>query len=194
MSWNHHEGDTTDFFVILSHSCYGLNTRFVKLRVAHAPGMPGMFPRQTRLQRKPLVSDPGIHHVMWDTHVPWCMSGSLTRGENVSGILSACATPTFMYLVRGSWGLGGNIYPLVLVPVLSLRPPKTTWYTTLSTIPIIDRPTFLELSFEWCYSYLPLNKSFDEWRNYHQWQIIAWPPRQLYFMYMNFNSRSRYLL
>ena len=36
-------------------------------------------------------------------HVPWCMSGSLTRGggENVPGIPVACATRNFTYLVRG---------------------------------------------------------------------------------------------
>ena len=37
------------------------------------------FPRH-RLQRKPLVSDPGMHHGTWVTHVPWCMSGSLNHG------------------------------------------------------------------------------------------------------------------
>ena len=31
-----------------------------------------------RLERKPLVSDPGMHHGTCVTHVPWCMSGSLT--------------------------------------------------------------------------------------------------------------------
>ena len=36
------------------------------------------FPRH-RLQRKPLVNDPGMHHGTCVTHVPWCMSGSLTR-------------------------------------------------------------------------------------------------------------------
>ena len=51
-----------------------------------------VFPRR-RLQRKPLVSDPGMHHGTCVTHVPWCMSGSLTRGggENVPGIPGACA-------------------------------------------------------------------------------------------------------
>ena len=34
------------------------------------------FPRH-RLHRKPLVSDPGMHHCKCVTHVPWCMSGSL---------------------------------------------------------------------------------------------------------------------
>ena len=37
------------------------------------------------------------------THVPWCMSGSLTcgGGENVPAIPGACATRKFTYLVRG---------------------------------------------------------------------------------------------
>ena len=34
----------------------------------------------TDFKRKPLVSDPGMHHNTWFTHVPWCMSGSETRG------------------------------------------------------------------------------------------------------------------
>ena len=46
-----------------------------------------------RLQRKPLVSDPGMHDGPCVSHVPWCMSGSLTRdgGESVPGIAGACA-------------------------------------------------------------------------------------------------------
>ena len=37
------------------------------------------------------------------THVPWCMSGSLTRGggENVSSIPGTYVTRNFTYLVRG---------------------------------------------------------------------------------------------
>ena len=60
------------------------------------------FPRH-RLKRKPLVSDPDMHHGTCVTHVSWCMSGSLTRGggENVPGILGACTTLNFTYLARG---------------------------------------------------------------------------------------------
>ena len=60
------------------------------------------FPRH-QLQRKPLVSDPGMHHDTCVTHVPWCMSRSLTHGggENVPGIPCACAALTFTYLTRG---------------------------------------------------------------------------------------------
>ena len=39
-----------------------------------------VFPRR-RFQRKLLVSDPGMHHGTCVTHVPWCMSGSLTCGD-----------------------------------------------------------------------------------------------------------------
>ena len=61
------------------------------------------FPRHI-LQGKPLVSDPGMHHGTCVTHVPWCISGSPTRGggENVPGVPGACATRNFTYLARGS--------------------------------------------------------------------------------------------
>ena len=56
-----------------------------------------------RLQRKSLVSDPGMHHDTCITRVSWCMSRSLTRSgeENVLGIPGACATRNFTYLARG---------------------------------------------------------------------------------------------
>ena len=55
-----------------------------------------------RLQRKPLVSEPNIHHGTCVTHVPWCMSGSLTRGgaENAPGIPGAFEARNFTYLAR----------------------------------------------------------------------------------------------
>ena len=45
------------------------------------------FPRH-QLQRKLLISDLGMHHGTYVTHVSWCMSGSPIRGggENVPGI------------------------------------------------------------------------------------------------------------
>ena len=55
--------------------------------------------RRHRLQRKPLVSDAGMHQGTW------CMSWSPTRGggENVPGIPGAGATLNFTYLSRGPW-------------------------------------------------------------------------------------------
>ena len=56
-------------------------------------GNTGNVTPRRRIQRKPLISDTGMHHGTCVTHVPWCMSGSLTRGggENVPGIPGACA-------------------------------------------------------------------------------------------------------
>ena len=81
---------------------HGTLTRYVKLRVVHASRIPELFLRH-RLQREPLVNDPGMHHDTCVSHVPWCMLGSLTRsgGENVPDIPGAGATHNFMYLARG---------------------------------------------------------------------------------------------
>ena len=48
--------------------------KYVKLRVAYAPEMPGTF------SRPPRVSDPDIHRGTCVTHVPRWMPGSLTCG------------------------------------------------------------------------------------------------------------------
>ena len=52
--------------------CNGPLTRYVKLLVAHVPGMPGTFSPPLR------VSDPSMHHGTCVTHVPCCMPGSLS--------------------------------------------------------------------------------------------------------------------
>ena len=49
-------------------------TRYIKLRFAHVPGMPGTF------SPPPRVSDPDMHHGTCETHVTWCIPGSLTIG------------------------------------------------------------------------------------------------------------------
>ena len=66
------------------------------------------------LQRKPLVSDHGMHHDTCVTHVPWWMSGSLTSDgmENVPdipGIPDAYTTRNFAYLTKGPWTDVGRI-------------------------------------------------------------------------------------
>ena len=57
-------------------------------------------------QRKLLVSDHGMHHGTCVTHVPWCMSGSLTcgDGENVPGIPGACAPAILRIWQEAHWG------------------------------------------------------------------------------------------
>ena len=81
---------------------HGTLTRYAKLRVVMRQECRERFPHH-RLPSKSIVSDPGMHHDTCVTHVPWCMSGSLTRGggENVTGIPGAYATRNFTYLVIG---------------------------------------------------------------------------------------------
>ena len=71
-------------------------------------GNAGNVSPRRRLQRKPLVSDPGMHHDTCVSHVPWCMSGSLTRGggENVPGIPGACA-PAILHIWQEVHGRQG---------------------------------------------------------------------------------------
>ena len=83
---------------------HGPLVRYVKLRVVHAPELPGTF------SPPPRVSDPGMHHGTCETHVPWCMPGSLPAvcfvvgdGENLPGIPGACATRNFTYLAGGPY-------------------------------------------------------------------------------------------
>ena len=67
-----------------------------------------VFPRR-RFQRKPLVSDPGMHHGTCVTHVPWCMSGSLTCGDG-ENVWLAGGLETFMSFIH--W-----IFVIVLWPM-----------------------------------------------------------------------------
>ena len=102
-SWHHDDARfSVVSFPVTPWPRQGALTRYPRLLVVRAPGMPGTFsPPPT--SKKTVVSDPGIHHGTCATHWPWCMSGSLTRGvgENVPGIPGACATRNFAYLIRG---------------------------------------------------------------------------------------------
>ena len=69
--WRHVHHCAIYLFTCASH---GPLARYVRLRVAHAPRMPGTF------SLLPRVSDPDMHHGTCVTHVPWCMPESLTSG------------------------------------------------------------------------------------------------------------------
>ena len=86
------------------HPCHRPLTKYAKFRVTRAPGMPATF-SQPPTSKEQLVSDPGMHHGTCMTHVPWCMSGSLTCGgrKNVPGIPVAYTTRNFTYLVWWLW-------------------------------------------------------------------------------------------
>ena len=81
---------------------HGPLTRYVKLRVAHAPGIPGTF------TQPPQVNDSYMHHGTCVMHVSWFCS--LTSGflwswwrSKRSRHPGAWAIRSFAYLVRGSF-------------------------------------------------------------------------------------------
>ena len=93
-------------------------------------GNAGNFSPRRRFQRKPLVSDPGMHHGTCVTHVPWCMSGSLTcgHGENVPGIPGTCA-PAILRIWQEVHG--GNSLKLIFGHMFI-----NSWYTDIFVLNI----------------------------------------------------------
>ena len=108
------------------------------------------------LQWKPPVSDHGMHHGTCVTHVPWCMSGSLTGavGENVPGIPGACATRNFMYLAIGPWWKAIMYMDAVLVEGVCR---KTYYIVTVNIITTVRFNPGGKLIFYhwWCQSLSP---------------------------------------
>ena len=82
--------------------------------------------------KKPLVSDPGMHHGPLVTLVPWCMSGSLNRGGggNIPVIPGTCATHSFTYLAKG--GHGTKYYPCILIGWDLTKPYMETYHKRLN--------------------------------------------------------------
>ena len=84
------------YFNTITHVCATIWTSYhirKTVRSACAGNTGKVFPA-TDFKEKPLVSDPCMHYGTFLTHVPWCMSVSLTRGggKNVPGIRGACTT------------------------------------------------------------------------------------------------------
>ena len=78
-----------------------------------------VFPHR-QLRRILLVRDPGMRHGTCVTHVPWCMSGLLTRGgrEKWSRHSRRMRTSNFMYLARGlcnSWLIVMRTAPICVI-------------------------------------------------------------------------------
>ena len=65
---------------------------------SNAENVPPPHPPPPRLQRKPLGSDPDMNYGACVKHVPWCMSGSLTRADTKKTF------PAFtVHLTRRPW-------------------------------------------------------------------------------------------
>ena len=108
------------------------------------------FPRH-RLPRKQLVSDPGMHHGTCVTHVPWCMSGSLTRGgeEHVPGIPGACATRNFAHLTRGPYSRKTRYITLLLIHWLIASGGHQQQYHSHCEMRMASSSLWLKLKKDW---------------------------------------------
>ena len=70
-----HVGHVTCPYLQCRSRPHGPLTRYVNCELRMRRECRECFHRH-RLQRKPLVSNPGMDHGTCTTHVPWCMSGS----------------------------------------------------------------------------------------------------------------------
>ena len=85
-------------------TAHGPLTRYVKLRVAHAPGMPGTFsPPPTSKETASLRSRHASRHVRDARAMMHVGIANPRWGENDPGIPGACAARNFTFLVRGPW-------------------------------------------------------------------------------------------
>ena len=100
-----------------------------------------VFPRR-RFQRKPLVSDPGMHHGTCVTHVPWCMSRSLTcgDGENVPGIPGACA-PAILRIWQEAHGLSPVRWQAITWTHADLSRPGAAYNVVCKMLAILFGPS-----------------------------------------------------
>ena len=116
-----------------------------------------IFPRR-RFKRKPLVSDPGMHHGTCVTHVPWCMSGSLACGDRKTfPAFPAHAHPQFC--VSGKSPMDKLLYPhkrcnYPLMPCHPRRSSKTinecsTWMSNYDPRQTMDAITYPCLNRGW---------------------------------------------
>ena len=94
-----------------------------------------------RLQRKPLVSDPGMHHGTCVTHVPWCMSGSLASGggENVPGIPGACAPAIFCIWQEAHGSVNDKIMTITYLKSLESDKDYSIIYQIMVSIGTVHR-------------------------------------------------------
>ena len=144
-----------------THICclfkYGPLTKYVKLRVAHAPDMPGTFHHPHRLQRELLHNnDPGMHHGTCVTHVPWCMAGSLIRSDGET-------FPAFRLIINQSLITG--IFPdkLKIAKVVPFyKKGDIAKCDNYRPIPLLSARLFEKMVYNQLYEYFTKNKLFHE--------------------------------
>ena len=87
------------------HLFHGSLTRYVKLRVAHAPGIPGTFspPFSTDFKGNRQLAIPACITARASRTCRDACRERVVTGKNVSSSSGACATHNFTHLARGPW-------------------------------------------------------------------------------------------
>ena len=123
-----------------------------------------------RLQRKPPVSDPGMHHGTCVTHVPWCVSGSLTRGGGEKRSRHSRCMRNPQFYVSGKRPMARKPYPQssYFVTCCKLRPmeyvsnqlagPRVGVTKPISSVPLFFQ-TFQHCQVHW----LPIEYHVHIW-------------------------------
>ena len=113
----------------------GSLARYLKLRVAHGPGMSGTF------STPPRYKDPDTHYGTCITHMPWCMPGSVTSGFLWSQWRGKCSrhswrmrNPQFRVFGKRPIDSPNATWPGLCCCVTHL--PALIWSST-STVPIL---------------------------------------------------------
>ena len=105
------------------HRCMnGPLARYVKLWVAHAPGMPETFsPPPTSKETASYRSRQTSRHVRNACAVMHVGIANPWRRGNVPGIPGACATRNFTYLTRGPWPLMNSSSSMCWISLFILK-------------------------------------------------------------------------
>ena len=120
--------------ILYDRNCYDRNcfpiVQMSKIAVCACAGNArNVFPR-CRLQRKSLVSDPGMHYGTCVAHVSWCMSGSRSRGggENIPG---ACAH-AILRIWQDTHGKNNTIYYTTGITTVDLATQRARFWIQLA--------------------------------------------------------------
>ena len=129
-----------------------------------------------QLQSKQHVSDPGMHHDTCVTHVPWCMSGSLTCGCGKTFPASRCMCNPQYHLS----GKGPIVIIFFITPIVEkIRGCQYAWlwhcFKSLQVIKLTDRNMVMSVASRIDPPKYMTYKKYDKrLRKYkHEWQELA---------------------
>ena len=149
---------------------HGPLARYVKVRVAHVPGMPGTFPRQRGFAIPTCITTRAWRPCRVACRDRWlAVSYEVGGGENVLGILSVCATHNFTYLPRGpcGWSSNSGIYTHANIISWSLGHQESFPEIDINA-GAVDWWRLFHVSFRWKWEWIIATDFGKCWQNFYQ--------------------------